>query len=201
MRDVSHTSRMNTPAHLLIGTAAFGRQGQPALFWAAALGAIMPDLSLYVLGAVSIWLLGIPPSRVFNELYFSDAWQTVFAIDNSFVLWGALLALALWARREWAVVLCAAALLHIALDFPLHHDDGRPHFWPISNWVFESPVSYWDVRHGASWIAPAEGAFSLCAAVLLWRAHVSWPIRALVLVLLLLEIWIVSEWLFFFVDS
>lgn len=77
--------------------------------------------------------LGIPGQRVFGELYYSQAWQTVFAIDNSVILWGAVLAIALWLRKPALVALSGAALLHIALDLPLHHDDGRPHFWPLSD--------------------------------------------------------------------
>lgn len=80
---------MNTPAHLLIGAAAFARPARGAVLWAAVLGSVLPDLSLYVMAGVSLHLLGIPPQVVFDELYFSPAWQTVFAIDNSFILWGA----------------------------------------------------------------------------------------------------------------
>ena len=77
---------MNTPAHLLLGLAAFGRKGTRSVSWAAAAGALLPDLSLYVLAGTSLFILGIPPQRVFDELYFSDSWQAVFAVDNSFVI-------------------------------------------------------------------------------------------------------------------
>jgi len=30
---------------------------------------------------------------------------------------------------------------------PVHHDDGHRHFFPLSDWRFESPVSYWDPAH------------------------------------------------------
>ena len=153
------------------------------------------------MAGTSLLVLGISPQRVFNELYFSDAWQTVFAIDNSFVLWGILLAAALWRRVPWAIALTAAALLHLFLDFPLHHDDGRPHFWPLSSWVFESPFSYWDRAHGATWIAPIEGVIALAAGIVLLLRRV--PIWAVVLTVILMaaEVWIVRQWLFFFIDS
>lgn len=155
---------MNTPAHLLLGAAAFGRGHDRKVMGAALFGAMIPDLSLYLMAGVSLFVLGISPHVVFNELYFSDAWQMVFAIDNSFILWGILFAGALWSKKPWAIGLCSAALLHLALDFPLHHDDGRPHFWPLSNWIFESPISYWDIRHGAGWVGPIEAL--LCAVAL-----------------------------------
>ncbi|WP_342666391.1 cobalamin biosynthesis protein CobQ [Tateyamaria sp. ANG-S1] len=185
----------------MIGAAAFGQGADKRVFVAALGGALLPDLSLYVMAGVSLYILGIPPSVVFNDLYFSDSWQTVFAIDNSFVIWGVLLAIAIWRKSDWAVALTGAALLHLALDFPLHHDDGRPHFWPISNWVFESPVSYWDTKHGASVLAPLEAGVATVAVVVLWRRALPLWASGIVLLLLLAEFWIVRQWLFFFVDS
>ena len=113
--------------------------------------------------------LGASPARVFNELYFSAEWMAVFAVDNSFFVWGAVLALGLATKRPAVAVLAGAALLHIALDFPLHHDDGRPHFWPLSTWIFESPVSYWDPRAHGRIVGALETALCLGLLVLLWR--------------------------------
>ena len=191
---------MNTPAHLLLGAAAFGK-GDRRLIWAAMAGALLPDLSLYVMAGVSLMILRIPPRVVFDELYFSDLWQTVFAIDNSFLLWGLLLGLALWRKSGWATALCGAALLHLSLDFPLHHDDGRPHFWPLSNWIFESPVSYWDRRHGAMWIAPLETALAILSALWVWSRRPGWPISLAVLGLLGAQLMVARVWMFVFMDG
>lgn len=43
---------MNTPAHLIIGLAAFGKPGAPRVTAAALAGAMIPDLSLYLLAVV-----------------------------------------------------------------------------------------------------------------------------------------------------
>ena len=139
---------MNTPAHLLIGAAAFGEKDRRGTTTAAMLGAFAPDLSLYLMVFVSLRVLGIPANTVFDELYYSDTWQQVFAIDNSFVLWGIALLLALWRRSAIWIAFTAAGILHLALDFPLHTHDARMHFWPLTDWKFESPVSYW--AHGRS---------------------------------------------------
>lgn len=160
---------MNTPAHLIIGAAVFARPDATKITLAALFGALAPDLSLYVMAMVSLFVLQIPPQTVFGELYFSDAWQLVFSIDNSFILWGIGFALAWRFKSAWAIAMCGAALLHIALDFPLHHDDGRAHFWPLTDWVFESPVSYWDGNHYGNIVGPIEIALSLALCVLLWR--------------------------------
>ena len=122
---------MNTPAHLIFAAAAFGKPDVRRVTIAALIGGFLPDLSLYLLAGYSMFILDITPQRVFDELYFSDAWQQVFAIDNSFILWGIGLAAALYWRRAWAVALCGGALLHLAFDFPLHSEDARMHFWPL----------------------------------------------------------------------
>lgn len=199
---------MNTPAHLLIGAAVMGRSraGAPNaalrhLLWAAVVGALLPDLSLYLLAGGALMIYDIPAHVVFNELYFSVTWQRIFAIDNSFVVWGVLLSIALWRRSGWGIALTGAALLHLAFDFPLHHDDGRPHFWPITGWVFESPISYWDRRHGANWIAPVEALACVAAAITLWVRRPGVVFSVLVAVLLLVELNVARTWLFVFQDS
>ncbi|MEM7521268.1 MAG: cobalamin biosynthesis protein CobQ [Pseudomonadota bacterium] len=189
---------MNTPAHLILGAAVMARRGQRGLIWAAMAGALLPDLSLYLLAGVSLQILQIPPNVVFDELYFSDLWQSIFAVDNSFIVWGLLFALAAWQRSDWAIALTGAALLHLLFDFPLHHDDGRPHFWPLSDWVFESPYSYWDRRQGAMWIAPLEAGLSMICAVSLWIRRPGWLISTAVAALLAAELMVANIWVFVF---
>ena len=189
---------MNTPAHLLIGAAAFRNRADRIVIVAAMIGALLPDLSLYLMAGAALFIFQIPPKIVFDELYFSPAWQTVFAIDNSFFVWGALLGLALWRQKPWAIALCGAAILHLCLDFPLHHDDGRPHFWPLTGWVYESPVSYWDRHQGAMWVAPVEAALATVAAILLWRSRAGVVLGTVIAALLVAELWVVRQWLFFF---
>lgn len=184
---------MNTPAHLLLGAAAFGR-GERKLIWAALAGSLLPDLSLYLLVGVSLYVLDLPAQTVFRELYYSDLWQTIFAIDNSVFLWSGVLALAVWRRVPWAIALAGAALLHIAFDLPLHHDDGRAHFWPFSDWIFESPFSYWDHRHGADMVAPVAAVLSVICAVLLWMRRPGWPIALVIAVVLAGELMVGQFW-------
>nr|WP_255599373.1 cobalamin biosynthesis protein CobQ [Hasllibacter sp. MH4015] len=165
---------------------------------AALCGAMVPDLSLYLLVGWHLVVLGTDAQIVFGQLYFSDTWQTIFAIDNSLILWGVFVGVALW--RRWPVLLAfaGAGLLHIALDFPLHAGDGRPHFWPLSTWVFDSPFSYWDSRHGARWIGPLELAASAALTIVLWRRVRELPWRALFAVLLLAEAASNNIWLLVF---
>ncbi len=189
---------MNTTAHLILGLAVFSRKDTPRVTAASAAGALMPDVSLYVMAGVSLFILQIAPEIVFGQLYFSQNWQTVFAIDNSFLLWGLVLAFAIWWKAQAGIALSGAGLLHLALDFPLHHDDGRPHFWPASDWVFESPVSYWDKAHHALWVQPLEALLVLICVIVLFRRFQRWPMRAVALVLLGTELMVARSWLLFF---
>lgn len=189
---------MNTPAHLLVGLALCARAEVPRSGRWASVGGLLPDMSLYLLAGGALFLMQIPPERVFNELYFSPAWQGVFAIDNSFLLWGFAAALA-WAwQKRLGMAFALAGLLHVATDFPLHNDDARPHFWPLSDWVFESPLSYWDSNHYASIVAPVELIVVLVAGAVIWRRWTSWPARVGVALGCALEFWVVRQWLVFF---
>ncbi|WP_299076429.1 cobalamin biosynthesis protein CobQ [uncultured Ruegeria sp.] len=189
---------MNTPAHLLIGAAAFARPANGRILWAALLGSLLPDLSLYVLAGVSLFVLGIPEQVVFGQLYYSSAWQTVFAIDNSFILWGLALTIGIW--RGWRVLIvgAAAGLIHLAMDFLLHAGDGRAQFWPISSWVFHSPVSYWDSTHHAFWVAPVSALACLTSYVVLWQQGMPVWAKLFFAALVGAEIWVARQWLMFF---
>lgn len=189
---------MNTPAHLIFGLAAFGKPDLPKITAAALAGAMIPDLSLYLLSGWHLLVLGTAPEIVFGELYFSDLWQGIFRIDNSFIVWGVLLGLGLVAKLRWLIALAGAALLHIGLDFPLHHDDGRAHFWPLSNWIFQSPVSYWDRNHYAGIVAPIEIGLALVLCVVIWRRFKGWLIRGLTVALGAMEALPVFVWMFMF---
>lgn len=189
---------MNTPAHLIFGAAAFGKPEKRGTFLAAILGAFAPDLSLYLMVFVSIWVLQIPASTVFDELYYSDNWQSVFAVDNSFILWGIVLGIALWRRWPRMIAFAGAGFLHLLLDFPLHTHDARMHFWPISDWVFVSPVSYWDGAAHAGVVGPLELTLSLGLALVLWNRFRDWRIRTTTSVLVTMELMSSGIWRFLF---
>lgn len=174
---------MNTPAHLIFGLTAFGKAGQHRIVTAALAGSLIPDLSLYLLSGWHLLILGTPPDVVFGQLYFSDAWQSLFRIDNSIILWGIAFALGAMWRSPVLIALCGAALLHLGFDFLLHNDDGRAHFWPLSNWVFQSPVSYWDPDHYGNIAGSIETGLVLLCCGVLWRRFTGWGMRALVSVL------------------
>ena len=107
-------------------------------------------------------ILNLPTHEVFGQLYFSGGWQAVFAIDRSFLIWASLFGLAMLLRA-----FAGSGFLHIATDFLTPHDDARRQFWPTNDWVFRSPISYWDERYYGGLFAP-------------WSCHVFVPLRVLV---------------------
>ena len=142
----------------------------------------MPDLPLILMVAWSLWVMRIPADVVFGRLYFSDAWQGIFSIDHSFLLWGALLSAAIVRRMPVLKAFAGAGLLHAGVDFLVHHDDARRQFWPISNFVFHSPVSYYDRAHYGGILAPLEAVLdAACAAILVLRLTGLWQRAAVVI--------------------
>ncbi len=189
---------MNTQAHLLLGAAVLGRRNEPARNTAAVLGSLAPDLTMFAMVAWQGWVLGRTGSQIFGEDYFSPFWQEVFAISNSLIVFGAVAAVGALVRRPWLLVFGLAALLHVVTDIPLHVDDGHPPFWPLSDWIYRSPYSYWDARHGAGFIAPAEFALSCALAIWLLVRHRSWSLRIGIVLLLATEFLLTmrGEWLY-----
>ena len=189
---------MNTPAHLIFAAAAFGKPDQDKVTRAALIGGFLPDLSLYLMAAVSIFILGITPRYVFDVLYFSDPWQQIFAIDNSFVLWGIGLAVALYKRSAVWIAVCGGALLHLVFDFPLHNEDARMHFWPITDWKFHSPYSYWNGADGAGIVSMIEMTLVVVLTIFLLIRYKTLIWRAVFLALAALQILPTFMWYFVF---
>lgn len=172
---------MNTPAHVIFAAAAFAQPHDKRLTTAALAGGLLPDLSLYFMVFWKRFVQDQSFQQIFETAYFSPFWQAVFAIDNSIFVWTGILILGAVLKQPWLMVLAGAGLLHLAFDFPLHHDDGRAHFWPLSNWIFESPISYWDPRHFGSLAGAAEGLTCLGLLIVLWRRFRSGLSRTMIL--------------------
>ncbi len=166
---------MNTPTHVILAAAVFAKPNQPKVTWAAILGGFLPDFSLYFMVIWHKFVLGTPEAVIFGQVYYNRFWQSVFAIEHSFPVWGAILLLAWLWRSDWGIAFGGSGVLHQMFDFPLHNDDARPHFWPFSDWKFESPISYWDAAHYGNIVAPLEVGFALVLLAILWkRFHGQW---------------------------
>ena len=195
---------MNTQTHLLVAAALFCRPNRPKRNAAVIAGAFVPDLGVY---ALFVWskLAGVPEREVWRTIYFGEPMQTVQAVFNSVPLYAMLLIAGMMllapasrpvtagnapTRPNWgwwrfvdersALGLFAfAALVHLAGDLPLHAEDAHRHFWPLTDWRFYSPVSYWDPSHYGNVFSWVEAALGAALAVVLFRRFRAWWVRAL----------------------
>lgn len=170
---------MMSQTHVLLSAAAFTRSGTPVRNCAALLGAILPDASIYVMLAI-LQIQGVEQQRIWDEIYWQEPWQFFSAVSNSFPLFLSIALIGFVMQRfarspvtEFAsvflLVLGLSALLHLACDFPLHAADAHRHFWPVSDWRFFSPLSYWDSNHFGDYVRLVEALLGAVASIVLLR--------------------------------
>jgi len=164
---------MNTPAHVVVGLLAIpNRRDDVLLFIAICVGSVLPDLPMILFYGYERLILGTSESVIWGERYFDPRWQNFFDCFNSIPL--ILLAMlgAYAARMPRMVGLLIAMLIHTLCDLPVHHDDGHRHFFPLSDWRFESPVSYWDPNHHGTWFLRFEMVLVIAGSVwMFWRSN------------------------------
>jgi len=132
---------------------------------------------------------GVSGEEMWRELYFQAPMQNLIAWFNSVPIYAGMLLIGILAKsKTWGKLLiffALAALIHIATDFPVHADDAYRHFWPISDWRFISPFSYWDTDHHATWVGKVDIAIALICMAVLWQRF---PTRWVKIVLSLLAV-------------
>ncbi len=165
---------------MLLSVAALGRRGDSARNAAAAAGALLPDVPIFVLFVVARLVLGRSSSEIWTRTYFEPGWQLAVDLLHSVPLAVAGFALARWRTSRVSQVFFASMLLHSALDIPVHTDDAHRHFLPLSGWRFHSPISYWDPRSHGRQVAMVEIAAALVLSVRVFRLLGSRAARALV---------------------
>ena len=177
--DPSHT--VNTTAHVVFSLALIGRSRWMMAGFAILLGALLPDLAMFAFYGWQKFVLGTPEQVIWSQAYFDPAWQDFFDVFNSIPL-VLLIGLIGWRLKSvFLEALCLSMLLHCILDLLMHHDDGHRHFFPISDWRFESPVSYWDPAHFGQYVLVVEAILVVVAAVVLWRSARPRQVRAVAL--------------------
>jgi len=169
---------MMTQTHILTGVALFGRPRETARNWMAIAGGVVPDFAIFVLYAIEK-MKGPADSEIWGEIYFSDFWQDIVACGNSIPLWISLAAVGWFLLKRYPVagklilVFAGSCLAHMAMDLPVHVDDAHRHFFPLSDFRFRSPVSYWDPAHFGSQVALIEACFGIGLSVFLLRRYTS----------------------------
>lgn len=159
---------MNTPVHVTLALAALGRKDKPKLNTPIVVGALIPDIAMFLLFFYEV-AIGTPQMVIWNQKYYSPLWQNTTDLFNSIPIFIAIYLVALHKKWTAVQVLCLAGLLHLLTDLPLHHDDGHRHFYPFSDWRFESPVSYWDPNHYGHYWSIFEAILLMVTAYLSYK--------------------------------
>lgn len=174
---------MNTPSHAIINLAILGKhQPSPATI-PIVIGAILPDLPIFIFYFWAKFFLRLPEKQIWSEAYYQPFWQNITATFHSLPL--AVMGVAVAHYCGWPAVkqICLSAILHSLCDLPLHNDDAHRHFFPFSNYRFISPVSYWDPRHNGAIGALIELSAVLAATVPVLGLINAWAGRGIVIVI------------------
>lgn len=164
---------MITSTHALLSLAILSKRDERKRNLSVLAGSLLPDAAIFLWAPYQSIVNGVSQNEMWNELYFAPPMQNLIAWFNSIPIYAALALIGFMSRsKTWGkllLVFALAALIHIAGDMPVHSDDAYRHFWPISDWRFYSPLSYWDVDHHAGWVGKIDVAIALASIAVLWR--------------------------------
>ena len=156
---------MNTPSHAILNLALLSQTNDSEAFLIVAIGGILPDIPIFVFYGWAKFAAKLPEPKIWSEAYYQPTIQNLVAIFHSIPLamfgWGT----GYFYGWESLQLLCLSLILHSLFDLPVHHDDAHRHFFPVSNYRFISPVSYWDIKHYGRAVAFVEMVAVLIATV------------------------------------
>ncbi|MBE9043520.1 hypothetical protein IQ255_03700 [Pleurocapsales cyanobacterium LEGE 10410] len=151
---------MNTPGHYILNLALLGNVA-PQNLGAIAIGAMLPDVPIFIFYFVAKHFYKMPEGKIWSEAYYEPLWQNIVALFHSIPL--ALIGAVVFYYLDWklGIILCVSMVFHSLLDLPVHNDDAHRHFFPLSNYRFISPFSYWDINHHGKIVSLVEMALVL----------------------------------------
>lgn len=158
---------MNTPAHVAASILLWRNEESRHAPLAVCLGAILPDAPMFVFYAIQK-ILGHTERDIWGTQYFRDDWQLFFDIFNSIPLAMVLILVANRLQYRFVALVGMSSLTHLLFDLPVHHDDAHRHFLPLTDWRFQSPVSYWDADHHGRTFAIIELSAAISACIYVW---------------------------------
>ena len=164
---------MNSPTHSLLALALLSKRGETKQNWAVLIGSFIPDAVIYIWAPWQSLVNGVSGEEMWRELYFQPSMQNMIAVVNSIPIYAALaiLGFVMWAKLWGKLLLffALAALIHMATDLPVHGHDAYRHFWPLSDWRFYSPFSYYERDLHSGWVSAVETLIALVSIVVLWK--------------------------------
>lgn len=158
--------------HTLFALAVLTKKDQLIRNRAAFWGAVVPDAFIYVVALGWMIFIDEPMQRLWDEVYFDQPLQSIASAFNSIPIYAVLAGIGFVFRAtligKILLFFSLAVLLHITLDFPVHAHDAYAHFWPLTDWKFHSPLSYWEGHLHAHWVGLVETGIALTSA---WVIH------------------------------
>ncbi|MDB9311748.1 hypothetical protein PN462_01445 [Spirulina sp. CS-785/01] len=174
---------MNTPGHYIVNLAILGAALAPKSTVAITLGAILPDVPIFAFYFVAKVIQKLPESEIWSTAYYQPFWQTIISLSHSFPVGLFGLALCWYGGWKWGSIFFTSMILHSCFDIPIHHDDAHRHFYPLSDYRFISPVSYWDPKHHGAIIALLEIILVCLVTPFVWTLLKTHWAKAILLVL------------------
>ena len=164
---------MISPTHTLLALAALSKQGDRTRNFTIFTGSLIPDLAIYLWAPYQSIVNGVSGEEMWRVLYFEAPMQNLIAWFNSIPIYALLAVIGFTARgTTWGrlfLFFALAALIHMATDLPVHAEDAYRHIWPLSDWRFFSPLSYWDENHHAFWVSKIDVALAFGSIAILWQ--------------------------------
>lgn len=185
---------MITSSHIIYGWAAARATktvADPTRTLSFVVGSFLPDIPVYLFFIAHGLLLGTNQSTMWNELYFDSAWTPFFTLSHSLLLWPLLFLVGTYLKQRVLKYIAGAGILHITLDLLVHNDDAYRHFWPLSDWKFVSPISYWDPSHYGRLVSVFDTM--IIVGLLVWLGTKYTSVRARVLMGLVGTLYVVSQ--------
>lgn len=164
---------MNTPAHVVINLLCLGRQDRAIVLTPVVIGAILPDTPMFLFYFVEKVVRGTPEFLIWTQAYHQVFWQNLIDLFHSLPLMAMGWLMAAWTGSTIGMLLFGSMVFHVFGDLPLHHDDAHRHFFPFSDWRFESPVSYWDPNYYGNIISVLELVAVIISCIILFRIYKS----------------------------
>jgi hypothetical protein len=159
---------VNTPGHGVLNLAVLGRPEHPEWNVPIVLGAVVPDLPMFVLAFVATVVLRQPQRQIWSETYFQPGWQIAADVPHSFPLLLGAFAAAAALGRPRVQRFVASMLLHSCFDVFVHGTDAHRHFFPLTGYQFVSGISYWDPTHHGTAVFIVETLVVIASSVYAW---------------------------------
>ena len=195
---------MNTQSHAVINLFLLrrlrwcntGNKGN--LHLPIVVGAILPDLPVFFFFAWYSLIDPTPQDIIWRSLYFDEKWQLFFNLFNSIPIYTLLALTAYYFSRRKLFIFSLANLLHFVEDFFLHMEDAHDHFFPLSNYRFNSAISYWDSEGYGHYVASLEAIIVVVLSVFLFKKLKRWWGKTLLILANLFSFGSHAMWSFIF---